>query len=215
MSFEFFSIAAPPPDFYSECEARPHSSRLTTNLRPVPFAWYGGWAGFRAWLANAEENAAFYRCKGAWGIVPVDRTVRVLLGMSGRDAFDWPTLGLDRAVNVAAGIACFVAALPRSRDVFSTLLLFCGAILLIPGNAHFYTALYLFAPFAVWLSVPPTANSPTRQLANSLTILFWFLIFSPLQIPFGPGCLNHPLANIAFVSLVLLAFWKERTSRGR
>ena len=177
----------------------------------VPFAWYGGVDGFLGWLANARENASFYSSKGAWGAVPIDRTIRVLGGMNAHDTFDWPTLWLSRAVNVAAGLLCLLAAAigrvghsaekPRD-DGHATLLLLCGAILLIPGNMHFYTGLYLFAPFALWIGSRQTA-APRR--ADILAAVFWFLIIGPFQIPLGPGCLNRPLANLAFLGLLATA----------
>ena len=177
----------------------------------VPFAWYGGVDGFLGWLANARENASFYSSKGAWGAVPIDRTIRVLGGMNAHDTFDWPTLWLSRAVNVAAGLLCLLAAAigrvghsaegPRD-DGHATLLLLCGAILLIPGNMHFYTGLYLFAPFALWIGSRQTA---APRLADILAAVFWFLIIGPFQIPLGPGCLNRPLANLAFLGLLATA----------
>lgn len=177
----------------------------------VPFAWYGGVDGFLGWLANARENASFYSSKGAWGAVPIDRTIRVLGGMNAHDTFDWPTLWLSRTVNVAAGLLCLLAAAigrvghsaegPRD-DGHATLLLLCGAILLIPGNMHFYTGLYLFAPFALWIGSQQTA-APRR--ADILAAVFWFLIIGPFQIPLGPGCLNRPLANLAFLGLLATA----------
>ena len=192
----------------------------------VPFAWYGGMNGFCDWFANARGNALFYRSKGAWGLVPIDRTIRVMGGMPGRDTFDWPTLGVSRAVNVVAGLACLVAAwrawragkTPCHDNEGSMLLLLCGAMLLIPGNMHFYTGIYLLVPFAAWLfnmqDLQPE-NSPSRKLENLATAFCWFFVFSPLQIPFGQGCLNHPLANIAFMALALLAILKGGRGRGR
>ena len=180
----------------------------------VPFAWYGGVDGFLGWLANARENASFYSSKGAWGAVPIDRTIRVLGGMSAYDTFDWPTLGVSRAVNVAAGLLCLLAAAigrsGRARhsaeshrgDDHATLLLLCGAILLIPGNMHFYTGLYLFAPFALWIGARETS---APRLAEILAAVCWFLIIGPFQIPLGPGCLNRPLANLAFLGLLATA----------
>ena len=176
----------------------------------IPFAWYGGMDGFCEWFANAHGNAVFYRSKGAWGLVPIDRTIRVMGGMPARDTFDWPTLGVRRAVNVMAGLACLVAALCRGCEGRHGCLMLCGAMLLIPGNMHFYTGIYLFVPFVEWWK-----GGEVEKWRNSLTAFCWFLIFSPLQIPLGHGCLNHPLANIAFMTLVLLTIWERRTGRGR
>jgi hypothetical protein len=179
----------------------------------VPFAWYGGFDGFLGWLANARENASHYSSKGSWGVVPIDRTIRVLKGMSAYNTFDWSTLGASRAANVAAGFVCLLAAAFGRSDGggrsagHDTLLLLCGSILLIPGNMHFYTGLYLFAPFALWMGAQrDTAPAIPLILAS----VFWFLIIGPFQIPLGPGCLNRPLANLAFIGLLALAAMPRR-----
>ena len=178
----------------------------------APFAWYGGFDGFCSWFANAQQNAAYYRSKAAWGIVPIDRTIRVLGGMSARDTLDWPTLGLSWAANVAIGVVCLSSAIVwKGRGVYFRSLMLVGAALLIPGNMHFYTGLYLFLPFALWMA--ETDDIRVSPLM-ALECVCWFLIFNPFQIPLGPGCVNHPLANLSFLGLLAVQFVELRRRHG-
>lgn len=182
-------------------EARRESLRAGTLflvaavvLFVVPFAWYDGWTGFCQWFANALANAAHYVHKGAWGFVPLDRTVRVLLHLD--VSTPWPRIGLTRGLSAALGLACLgKTALCAHRwtcRVDDLLLLLVAAMLLIPGNMHVYTGLYLLPVLALRL----------RAGMRWLEAACWFVLLCPLQIPLGAGCLNHPLANLAFLALV-------------
>lgn len=162
----------------------------------APFALYGGWDGLCAWFANAAANAKAYAHRGAWGVVPIARTVRLVMHMD--VSRPWPGLSLERAANVLIGGACMLAACraawkggARGR----TLLLAVAAMLLVPGNMHVYTGLYLMPVLAL-------RTGEGMDLAEAAC---WFAVLCPVQVPLGAGCLNHPLANIAFLVLAARA----------
>jgi len=161
----------------------------------VPFAWYGGWEGFCQWFANAKANATGYAHRGQWGAVPMGRTLRVLRHLDVSQP--WNGLVYERTVNVLVGLSCLALAgwgMRKKRTaVASTLMLVTAAVLLVPGNMHVYTGLYLL----------PVMALRVREGMDWLEAACWLVMLCPLQIPFGAGCLNHPLANCAF--LVLLA----------
>jgi len=152
----------------------------------APFLFYGGLAGFEQWFANAAANAAHYVHKTAWGFVPIARTVRVAMGADVTQA--WAGIGLERALAACLGALCLVAAVRRRGDgraVFPAV----AALLLLPGNMHFYTGVYLLAAWAV---------RPIGLAAACAA----FATACPLQVPWGGACLNHPLANLAFLACV-------------
>lgn len=163
----------------------------------VPFAWYGGWDGLCTWFGNALANAKAYVHRGAWGVVPIARTVRLVMHMD--VSRPWSGLSLERAANVLIGGACMLAACraawkggARGR----TLLLAVAAMLLVPGNMHVYTGLYLM----------PVLALRADEGMDVIEAACWFALLCPVQIPLGAGCLNHPLANIAFLVLAARAF---------
>ncbi len=159
----------------------------------VPFAWYGGWEGFLQWCSNAAANAQGYAHRGAWGMVPIGRTVRVLLHIDVAQA--WSGLWVERSLSVAMGLVCFAGAVRLAVKRVATegdlLLLLVATMLLVPGNMHVYTGLYLLPVMALRLWRGMTA----------LEGACWFAILCPLQVPLGAGCLNHPIANAAFLFL--------------
>ena len=164
----------------------------------VPFAWYGGWDGLCTWFGNALANAKAYVHRGAWGVVPIARTVRLVMHMD--VSRPWPGLSLERAANVLIGGACMLAACRaawRGRGARAgTLLLAVAAMLLVPGNMHVYTGLYLM----------PVLALRADEGMDVVEAACWFALLCPVQIPLGAGCLNHPLANIAFLVLAARAF---------
>lgn len=159
----------------------------------VPFAWYGGWTGFCQWLSNAVANAKGYAHRSAWGTVPIGRTIRVMMHVD--VAQPWTGLWIERGVSVIAGLFCCALAIRlivkrrgRTSDVLLSLV---AVMLLVPGNMHVYTGLYLLPVLALRL----------EERMGWVEAVCWFLMLCPLQIPFGAGCLNHPLANLAFLWL--------------
>ena len=172
----------------------------------VPFAGYGGWAGFCAWFSNAAANAAHYAHKGAWGFVPLGRTVRILLHQDVSQP--WAGLTFERALGVALGLVCLARAewISRAASVRrgDLLLLLVAALLLIPGNMHVYTGLYLLPVLAVRI----------REGMGWFEAACWFALLVPIPIPLGAGNLNHPLANLAFLALVVRSLWTRGKGGG-
>ncbi len=170
---------------------------MSLVLFVVPFAWYGGWEGFLQWGSNAVANAQGYAHRGAWGMVPIGRTIRVLLHINVAEA--WSGLWVERSLSVAMGLVCFAGAVRLARQRVSAtadlLLLLVAAMLLIPGNMHVYTGLYLLPVMVLRL---------WKGMA-ALEAACWFAILCPLQVPLGAGCLNHPVANVAFLFLTAQA----------
>lgn len=160
----------------------------------APFAAYGGVDGFCQWWSNAAANAAHYAHTGSWGVLAVGRTVRAVLHLD--VSRPWSGMGAERCVDAVGGLACLALAvlrLWRRRGTRGGLvLLVVAGLLLVPGNMHFYTGLYLLPVFALRL----------REGLGRFEAACWFVLLCPLQIPFGGGCLNHPLANLAFLGLV-------------
>ena len=173
----------------------------------VPFLWCGGAEGFRQWLANAGENAAYYAHSGAWGFVAVGRLVRsALLHMDVTQP--WPGLGGERLANALLGLGCLVVAVRgmwtarfagtadpagcRKGTGGDVLMLVTAAVLLVPGNMHFYSGVYLLPVFALRL----------REGVGCFEAACWFALLCPLQVPMGVGSLNRPLANLAFLGLL-------------
>ena len=181
---------------------------LCAALFFVPFAWFGGCDGFMQWLSNAGENARHYAHSGAWGLVAIGRTVRsVLLHMDVTHA--WPGIGAERLVNAALGLGCLAAAVagPWRRTAWravpageaggagDVLMLVTAGMLLVPGNMHFYSGIYLLPVLAMRL----------REGMAWGEAACWFALLCPLQLPMGAGSLNRPLANLAFMGLLALA----------
>lgn len=160
-----------------------------------PFVWCGGWSGFLQWLSNAAGNASHYSHTGAWGFVAIGRTVRAA-ALHVDVSQPWPGLVLERLVNAVWGMGCLGMAIwcmwKRNLRRGDGLLLVTAAMLLVPGNMHFYAGIYLLPVLVLRL----------REGMGWLEAVCWFTLLCPLQIPFGAGCLNHPLANLAFMALV-------------
>ncbi len=177
---------------------------LGAVLFVVPFLWYGGWEGFCQWLSNARANAVGYAHRGAWGAVPIGRTARLLMhvDVSG----PWTGLVFERAANIVLGCAALLLAWWRMwkwrEETAFVWLLLAGAMLLVPGNMHVYTGLYLLPVMALRL----------ESRMGWFEAGCWFAMLCPLQIPFGAGCLNHPLANVAFLALLGMAFAENKKS---
>lgn len=171
----------------------------------VPFTWYGGWTGFTHWLQNALVNGKAYAHRGAWGAVPIVRTFHVLRHLDVSQP--WDGLWMPRACSALAGLVCLATGtvrLWRSRlCTADSLLLVVAGMLLVPANMHVYTGLYLL-PVLAWRAA---------EGMGWFEAACWFVFLSPLQIPLGAGCLNHPLANLAFLALVARTLWPRRRSK--
>ena len=72
------------------------------------------------------------------------------------------------------------------------LMLVTAGMLLVPGNMHFYSGIYLLPVLALRL----------RERMGWVEAACWFALLCPLQLPLGAGSLNRPLANLAFLALL-------------
>ena len=79
-----------------------------------------------------------------------------------------------------------------TADRGDVLMLVTAALLLVPGNMHFYSGVYLLPVFALRL----------REGMGWSEAACWFALLCPLQVPLGAGSLNRPLANLAFMALL-------------
>ena len=158
----------------------------------VPFVWIGGWEGFGAFLENLRMHSEQYGPLGRFGIVPFDRSLRLLMGLPKESVC--ATYALDRMLTVAAGLLCLVRWW-RTKDRTTELLMLGAALLLLPSVTQYYSALYLLPAVLAW----------KRNSEAELALLF--LAVCPLQLPFGNGGLNMLLTNTVFLLVVGLGFW--------
>ena len=104
---------------------------------------------------------------------------------SGRNGTADPTSGRNGTADPTSG---------RNGTVVrgDVLMLVTAALLLVPGNMHFYSGVYLLPVFALRL----------REGMGWGEAACWFALLCPLQVPMGAGSLNRPLANLAFMALL-------------
>ena len=104
---------------------------------------------------------------------------------SGRNGMADPTSGRNGMADPAGGRN-------GTADRGDVLMLVTAALLLVPGNMHFYSGVYLLPVFALRL----------REGMGWGEAACWFALLCPLQVPLGAGSLNRPLANLAFMALL-------------
>ena len=153
----------------------------------VPFVWIGGWEGFVAFLENLRMHADHYGLRCRFGLVPFDRSLRLLTGLSKESVC--ATYALDRMLTVAVGLLCLVRWW-RARDKATELLMLGAALLLLPSATQYYSALYLLPAMLVW------------ERCSAAEQVLLFLAVCPLQLPLGNGGLNMLLSNAAFLLVV-------------
>ena len=154
----------------------------------TPFFFYGGEGAFFRWLANASENRETYTRCGRWGLLAVERTLRIALGLDVHS--QWPEMGLVRMLDVVLGLLC----LWRGWQLSSAFLI-AAAMLMLPGNMMFYTGIYMIPA----LLADGDFNSWRHRKS---AMLLSFMLLTPLQVP--PFGISHTLADCAFLGLVLL-----------
>ena len=159
----------------------------------IPFAWAGGFAGIRDWIACMQAHMDFYCTGKAIGFVRIARGVAAhALGMN----FEPCSLvyRLARILDVTVGVWALVRFF-RSSDFRSKVLLLAAAMVLIPGMAQYYAYLYF---------VPGLVLSAGMRL-SIVEALGWFAICCPLCIPRGVGIFNYTLADFGFLGLLARA----------
>ena len=161
----------------------------------VPFVWYGGWEnGVLQWIANAAENASWYMSRTAWGLVPVDRAVRMALHMPITDG--WPGIWVSRGLSISMALGCLVLFFLK-RNPMSIRILFLAAALMMGSAAMmYYTGMLLAAAF-LW-------NDREMHWVEGV---LWVLLFCPLQFKFGAFETGRHVSNLAFLTLVAWHVW--------
>ena len=170
------------------------------------FPWFfvAGIETFPDWWRACQEHAAHYGPRTMFGFVGLYRTAMIALNGS------WEgTVGFALAwwVNILCGVGALgyaVWATQRSR--YASVLLATSGLLLLSVNMQPYTALYLLPAFFLWLTERPDAPrvNAWKWLFVFVECVAWFVIWTPLQLPFGTIQL-YPLANVAFMVLTVLA----------
>ena len=177
---------------------------LGVLLMIVPFAWVGGTDGLVAFAQNVRLHAEHYGPLGRYGFVAFDRSLRLLAGLPKESV--QATFWIDRALNLALGLACLWRWW-RTRDRREALLMLGAVILLVPSVTQFYSAMYVLPAV---LSGNGAESDGRVGLVASLLL---FVAFCPLQIPFANGGPSMLVTNGAL--LVLFARTLVRRERGK
>lgn len=157
----------------------------------VPFAWFGGWDGFIQFLHNAAENGSIMSSRADFGLYPIVRQFKILMGM------DWQQgVSVWRLLTQVLGLVCLVRAF-FVRDRRDAVLFAIGGMLLVPGNMMYYGALYLIPVFI--LSRPSSLGL--------IPLCLWFVILCPFQLVILGHSVNAVLCNCAILALMAERFW--------
>lgn len=168
------------------------SAAIALVLFAVPFVWFEGVDGFRAWFANAAEHGRVMASHSAFGFVPFIRAERILFGMDWRIGMKGWTL-VGQSLGLVALIGVF-AVPSRASAVLCAVL----ALLLLPGNMMFYGALYLL----------PVLLMRAKEM-DRVEAFAWFALLGAMQFPVGFSCLNRLLAAAAVIALIPLALRRK------
>lgn len=169
----------------------------------LPWFFVSGWDSFGDWWLTGHANVAFYAPRSTFGFVGLYRTVCI--------AFNQPwaeTTGfhIARNLTILLGLAMMAYALGHARrNRYAFTLMITASMLFLSSNMRPYTALYLLPSFILWLK----DHERDTQCAL-LESLAWYVIWTPLQIPFGSVQL-YPLQNIALFVLLLVG-WRAKPS---
>ena len=152
----------------------------------------GGWQNVAEFLQNATANTNTYLIHSSWGLIPIDRVLRAIMGLDVGQC--WAHAGVERHLTSLFGI-CLLCGSFFTKNKWEMLTLVTTSMLLIPGNQHFYCAIYL-VPATVWFLVDNTRSNWRRWVY----LVLWVMIYMPLQIGASRnGTLNRPLANISLL----------------
>ncbi len=181
----------------------------------IPFAWFGGVAGFQQFLYNQQAIHALYRNDFFTSIPSVASFVGTELG--------WDialTSAVSKGIAYAFGAVLLGCVLLTDKLWLRCLLLMSFSIL-VPGWSAEYMALYLALPCVLYLCESPEVVRP-KDVA-------YMLLFGGVFIclPFGAGFgLHAPLSwnmlvcfgciyLLAFLAVgdVAVTFWRARKAR--
>lgn len=170
------------------------------------FPWFfvAGIETFPDWWRACQEHAAYYGPRTMFGFVGLYRTAMIALhgGWEATVGFE-----LARWANILCGVAALGCSVWKSqRSRYASVLLATAGLLLLSVNMQPYTVLYLLPAFFLWLTERPVESE--SRIPNWVRVLVeccaWFVIWTPLQLPFGSVQL-YPAANVAFMVLVALS----------
>lgn len=145
-----------------------------------------GFAGLVAMIGNASRHGTTFLRASDFGIVPVWRAVRLLLGQDVTVA--WPGVDVVARLTQLFGLANMMFAI-RRRDYF--LLVF--GMILTAGNMYYYAALYLYPVLVL--------DMCRSKQGNCLEIFLWFILLCPIQIVLHGCSANQVLGDMALLSL--------------
>lgn len=162
----------------------------------VPW-WFvpGGFAALPDFVANVGENAVAYARSAEFGLVPVWRAVRILLGQDCQQT--WSGCMAALRASQAAGMALVSLGAWRRSE--------CAAVvgmLWAAGNMHYYGALYLVPLFALALARPTACALPRGR--RFVQAACWFAILCPVQLVVSGHAANALLCNAAAAVLAVL-----------
>ena len=173
----------------------------------APWFYVAGFESFPDWWRTGHENVAYYAPRTMFGAVGLYRTVMIAFHSSWEGTVGF---ALARWANILCGLAALGFSVWKSqRSRYASVLLATAGLLLLGANMRPYAVLYLLPSFFLWLTERPAAfESP---IPNWLCVLLeccaWFVIWTPLQLPFGSVQL-YPVANVGFLFLVLASVWR-------
>ena len=153
-----------------------------------------GLGGLGAMLSNAATNGGSYgRCTD-FGLVPLWRAMRVLVGQD--CSAPWPGLMAAMRISQAAGLVLALAGCVRRDRLLATV-----GMLMSAGNMLYYGMLYLAPAFAFW-----AADGARRASVRRIEAMLWFAVLCPLQLVVAGHAVNGVLGSAAVMSLAVLRF---------
>lgn len=178
------------------------SAGAAVLLLLVPFAAYGGLAGFENWLSCAAANSAYYENRNIIGLYGVFYTLGVVLGKYGQ----WYPCahGIMHALSAVLGLVALAAAAWGRRTPVERTFLATAGMVMLPPTMMIYTLLF---------ALPTVLALPGRLAAVAFVALS-----SPLQVFLGGHSIQPLLSAVAFLLLaveVLVARSRHAHQDGR
>ena len=162
-----------------------------------------GFAEFSAMVRNAAAQSQFMQRASDFGLVQLWRTARIVLGQDIQEV--WSGMKLVAVTSQLIGVAVLVVGAKR-RDY----LLMVGGMLWAAGNMYYYAMLYLLPVLVIELSTHKTSLRTLRLSASALkdpetlSLLLWLALLSPLQIVVLGHSANQVIGNIALMGLMAM-----------
>lgn len=155
-----------------------------------------GFSGILEFFENARGHEAHASRLSAFGLLPVWRIGRVILGLGVNH--EWAGMCWCVWASQLLGLAAVIIGAYRKEY-----LLLVGGMLMAAGNMFYYGALYLLPVFVL---------KHSRDDLPRITLPLWFVILCPLQIVVMGHDGNPFLCNIALMALMVGAIVRLRRS---